>query len=120
MENFFKKVIEFLKSLLGDGDGNVSSKRVVGFGSFLLFIAFGIYHMITRFNVQGELVWATIALITGCFALNTAIDIKAITSKSDVASALAQNNTEDPAATKAQEIIKTEPSGKGQEEEVQG
>lgn len=67
--------------MLSDGS-DVSSKRVVGFFSFLLFVAVVIFHLITGTIVQNELVYLLVGLITACFGLNAWIDAKALGSNS--------------------------------------
>lgn len=72
----FKGIKSFFSSMLSD-DSKVSSKRVVGFGTWLLLVGVVIVHLITKMIVQGELIYALEIIIIGCFGLNAMIDAKA-------------------------------------------
>lgn len=100
----WNKIREFFKNLLS-ANGKVSSKRVVGFGSFLLFAAEVIVHLATHIAIQEEVLWATVALVAACFGLNTMIDIKAMSSKSQVASDIIKNDPNAENADMAQEVL---------------
>ncbi len=70
------KIGEFFNSMLSD-DSKVSSKRVVGFGTWLLFVSVVVVHLVTKMIIQGEILYAMEILIVGCFGLNALVDYKA-------------------------------------------
>lgn len=70
------KIGQFFRSMLSDGS-DVSSKRVVGFGTWLLFAAMVIDYLITYKVIQSELIYAAVGLVTACFGLNAWVDTKA-------------------------------------------
>lgn len=67
---------KFFMSMLSDGS-DVSSKRVVGFGTWLAFMAMIVVYLINYKVIQSELIYAVVGLITACFGLNAWIDAKA-------------------------------------------
>lgn len=67
--------ISFLKKML-KANGGVSSKRVVGFGSFLLVVASWVVALAGGPLVPEYYYIGIIVLITGCFALNSAVSSK--------------------------------------------
>ncbi len=70
------KIGQFFKSMLSDGS-DVSSKRVVGFGTWLAFIGMLVMYFINYKVIQSELIYAVVGLITACFGLNAWVDTKA-------------------------------------------
>lgn len=83
MDKYLQIVINFFKKLFSDST-DVGSKRVVGFGSFCLFAAMVIVHLVTKQTIQGELIIAVVTIISACFALNAAISMKQISANSKV------------------------------------
>ena len=81
MNQYIQTAVNFLKKLFSDSS-EVSSKRVVGFLSFVLFAAMVIVHLITKQIIQGDLIIAVVTIISACFALNAAISMKQISSNS--------------------------------------
>lgn len=67
MKVFFKKMFST--------STEVDDKRVVGFLGFLLFVAMVIVHLTNKQIIQGELIYALVGLICGCYGL-TSIDYR--------------------------------------------
>lgn len=67
MKEFFKKMFSI--------STEVDDKRVVGFLGFLLFVSMVIVHLVNKQIIQGELVYAVIGLVCGCYGL-TSIDYR--------------------------------------------
>ena len=89
-------------------DSSVSSKRVVGFGSFLLFASMVITHLCTKQTIQGELIIATVAIISACFGLNAMLSYKALSTKSDVASDVVKSDAGAESNQTAKDIIQAD------------
>lgn len=75
MNKFTEMVLNFFKKMLSDHN-SVSSKRVVGFGSFLLIIACTIVNLCGGTIVAQFIFLGLITLICACFGLNTYIQSK--------------------------------------------
>lgn len=71
----------FLKKLFSD-DGEISSKRVVGFGAFLLVVEIVQFAIFGK-NVQEFIFFGLLSLIGACFGLNALIDISKNKTKKD-------------------------------------
>lgn len=67
MKEFFKKMFSI--------STEVDDKRVVGFLGFLLFGTMIIVHLFSKQIIQGELIYAIVGLICGCYGL-TSIDYR--------------------------------------------
>lgn len=96
----FKGILDFLTSMLSD-DSKVSSKRVVGFGTWLLFVAVVIVYLTNYLVIQSEILYAIVTIICGCFGLNAIIDAKAF-GKNKVKDNFLKTETE----TKDNEVVK--------------
>lgn len=73
----------FLKKLFSH-DGEVSSKRVVGFGAFLLIVEAVQFELFMTRTMAEHIFYGLILLVGTCFGLNTLIDIKKKNSDSDL------------------------------------
>lgn len=68
IKNFFKKLFA--------PDGEVSSKRVVGFGAFLLIAEAVQFALFGGKTIAEFMFYGLIGLIVSCFGLNAVIDMK--------------------------------------------
>ncbi len=74
-------------------DGNISSKRVVGFGAFLLVAICVICALFKAPRLVPEFMWTgLLLLIATCFGLNTFLQSKAMNVKSKAVSDVAQDS----------------------------
>lgn len=64
-----KTILIFFKNLFSS-NGEVSSKRVVGFGSFLLICEIVQSALFLNKTISDFIFWGLITLITACFGLN--------------------------------------------------
>lgn len=97
--------MNFIKSLLTDSEGSLSSKRFIAIILTFTLIIIALANTFFQLNTAEFIVITIASLILSCLGLNTLISTKSISSKQEVASDLAKNNTEDPSASKAKEII---------------
>ena len=67
MKDFFKKMFST--------STDVDDKRIVGFLGFLLFVAMVVVHLTNKQIIQGELIYAVIGLVCGCYSL-TSVDYR--------------------------------------------
>ncbi len=68
-------VKSFLKKLFAP-EGEVSSKRVVGFGAFLLIVETVQFELFGVKTVSEFIFYGLIGLVVSCFGLNAIIDMK--------------------------------------------
>jgi hypothetical protein len=104
MPSWIQAVIDFFKKMLSD-DSSVSSKRVVGFGSFLLLVAIHAVHLATKQAIQVDLIYADVAIIGACFGMNTLISLKGLGVKGSVASSIAEANSDKDTNQTAKEVV---------------
>lgn len=109
MSKILTHIRNFFKNLFS-AKGDVGTKRVTGIWLVLLFTTEVLFHLISKVNVQPEILYTTVGLIAACYGFNTAITMKELATKSQVASDLAKNDTSDPAASTAKDIIENKPS----------
>lgn len=107
MKKAIDTIIAFLKKLFSNSS-DVGSKRVVGFGSFLLFAAMVIVHLCTKQTIQGELIIAVVAIISACFGLNAMISMKQLAAKSDVASDIVKSDATPQSNEAAKDVLSAE------------
>lgn len=119
MNKVLTHVRNFFKNLFS-AKGDVGTKRVTGIWLVLLFTAEVIVHLKSKVNIQVEVLYVTAGLIGACYGFNTWITLKELTTKSQVASDIAKNDTSDPAASIAAEVITTAKPIKEDEEESVG
>lgn len=104
MKKFGNHLFNFIKGLFSP-TSDVSSKRVVGFGSFMvLVVAVPVYYF---FKIAlPEFMWyGFIGLVIACFGLNTFISHAAIKGKAQVASDIAKENPDPPNQQIAMDVI---------------
>lgn len=113
------QINNFFKKLYGN-DSEISSKRVVGFHAFLLLAVIIIVQLCTGPVLVGTtlvaagpvvpefMFYGLIALIAGCFGLNTIESIKALQAKTDVATTVAQSDSSEVTNDQAKEIIQSD------------
>lgn len=65
----------FLKKLFS-ADGEISSKRVVGFLAFMLIFEIVQYYLFKLNSIPEFMFWGIITLVGACFGLNALIDMK--------------------------------------------
>ena len=104
MDQFFTKISEFFKKMLSE-DGGVSSKRVVGFGSFVLIAAAVIVNLCGGTIIATFIFEGLIILIMACFGMNTYLSGKALAAKSDVASDMVKSDSSKQSNDSAKDIL---------------
>lgn len=97
IKNFFKGLF--------DATGSVSSKRVVGFGAFLL-VAAAVTVALSKGPILPEFMWyGILGLIATCFGLNTFLSSKSMNIKSGVATDIVDKSPEPDTADDAKEVL---------------
>lgn len=107
MNKFVQMVISFLKKLFSSS-GDVGSKRVVGFGAFMLIAACVIVNLCGGTIVAQFIFWGLLLLVAACFGLNALIEIFAMKSKTNLAQDVIKEEPEKETSDAAKEIIQAE------------
>lgn len=101
MSKIGQNISGFFKNLF-EGAG---SKRIVGFGCFLLLASQVIVNEASGHLIQEALIWANVGVIGACFGFNALIDMKAIGAKSQVASDIAKEQPDSETANDAKDVM---------------
>lgn len=100
----FETIKNFFKGLF-DSEGHVSSKRVVGFGAFLLIAAIIIVALAKGVIIPEFMWYGLLGLIATCFGLNTFLSNKSMDIKSQVATDLVDKEPEPDTADAAKDVL---------------
>lgn len=103
----FKSLKNFLYDMLTE-QGKISSKRVVGFGCFLLITEVLQAVIWAGKETPSELLYVLAGLLTACFGMNAILSAKAITTKSTVASDIVKEKPSSQTAEDAKDILKSD------------
>ena len=99
-----KHCINFLKGVF-KSNGGYSSKRVVGFGCFLVIVEIGVANIWFNKIIDYEYLYTVAALLTACFGMNTILTNKAIDTKSTVASDIVTEQPSGDTADDAKDVL---------------
>lgn len=98
-------MLQFFRDLLSNRPDSPGTKRFTAMWCLLLFTIEVLFHLIFVRTIQGEILFATIGLITACLGLNAIITMKDITAKKEVATTVVENNPASENASDAKDIL---------------
>lgn len=101
------KIITFFKKMLSNDD-SISSKRVVGFGAFVMTAIAWIVALCKGPIVPEFYWWGFLGLICTCFGLNAMVAMKGMSVKSNVASDVLKEDPSVGSTQAATEILKAD------------
>lgn len=95
---------DFIYNLLSE-TGTLSSKRFVGILAFFTLAASAIVDMSGGGTISEFIFYGLLALVAACFGMNTLLDMKSMSVKSNVASDIVQNEPESDSAKDAKDVL---------------
>jgi len=85
--------------------GSLSSKRIVGFGCFILIAEMVQATLWANRPIPSELLYTLAGVMLTCFGMNAAIDMQALKTKSDVASDIVKEKPSGQTADDAKDVL---------------